>query len=186
MPDQVKSPDDLPLWGCHGNLIRNNTVLMNNTGRAAMQCRNGSWGTKMRNNIFIDDQPSSIGVFNTSIYRLDSGFNVPNTVSFTNMPESLKILANQLPEGKQTISGIRQEKAAREFIRYGDEPWVIIEGRGWRLNPNRPNFRPKPDSKLFSNWAMPVNFRSGIFQGAGRANRRWGRCLQRSEAIQIQ
>jgi hypothetical protein len=169
MPDQVKSPDDLPLWGCHGNLIRNNTVLMNNTGRAAMQCRDGSWGTKMRNNIFINDQPSSIEVFNTSIYRLDSGFNVTNTVSFTNMPESLKILAIQLPEGKQTISGITQEKAAKEFIRYGDEPWVIIEGRWWRLNPNRPNFRPKPDSKLFSNWGDAGEFPQRDLSGSRRS-----------------
>src|SRR6185503_1678868 len=44
-PQQVKGPDDLPLWGCSHNLIRNNTVLMNNPGRAAMQSRNGSWGT---------------------------------------------------------------------------------------------------------------------------------------------
>ena len=168
-PDQVKSPDDLPLWGCHGNLIRNNTVLMNNTGRAAMQCRNGSWGTKMRNNIFINDQPFSIEVFNTSIYRLDSGFNVINTASFTNMPESLKILAIQLPEGKQTVSGITQEKAAKEFIRYGDEPWVIIEGKWWRLNPNRPNFRPKPDSKLFSNWGDAGEFPQRDLSGSRRS-----------------
>lgn len=114
-------------------------------------------------------KPSSIEVFNTSIYRLDSGFNVPNTVSFTNMPESLKILAIQLPEGKQTISGITQEKAAKEFIRYGDEPWVIIEGRWWRLNPNRPNFRPKPDSKLFSNWGDTGEFPQRDLSGSRRS-----------------
>jgi hypothetical protein len=86
---------------------------MNNTGRAAMQCRNGSWGTKMRNNIFINDQPFSLEVFNTSVYRLDSSFNVINTADFANVPDSLKTLATQLPEGKQTVSGITQEKAAK-------------------------------------------------------------------------
>src|SRR5215469_15097767 len=55
-PDQVRAPLDLPLWGCHGNLIRNNTVLMSNDGRAAMQCRHGSWGAKLRNNVFINDK----------------------------------------------------------------------------------------------------------------------------------
>ena len=37
LPEQVRGPDDLPLWGCHDNIIRNNTVLMDNHGRSAMQ-----------------------------------------------------------------------------------------------------------------------------------------------------
>jgi hypothetical protein len=154
-PDQVKGPDDLPLWGCHGNLVRNNTVLMNNPDRAAMQARNGSWATKMRNNIFINDQPSSIEIFNTSIYRLDASFNVVNTISYAGMPETLKSLAINLPEGGHTISGITQERAAEEFVRYGNEPWVIMDGKWWRLNPHRPDFRPRADSKLFTNWGDP-------------------------------
>ncbi|MDQ2921314.1 MAG: right-handed parallel beta-helix repeat-containing protein [Acidobacteriota bacterium] len=149
-PDQVTGPEALPLWGCHSNLIRNNTVLMNNKGRAAMQCRNGSWGTVMRNNIFINDQPSSIEIFNTSIFRLDSRFNVINTLSYTGMPDALKRLALALPEGANTTSGVTRERAAGEFVRYGEEPWVIIEGNWWRLNPNRPDFRPKAASKLLA------------------------------------
>jgi hypothetical protein len=174
-PDQVKGPDDLPLWGCHGNIVRNNTVLMNNHDRAAMQARNGSWGTQMHNNIFINDQASSIEIYDTSIYRLDSSFNVANVVSYHSsagddhvkeMPASLKSLATQLPEGPNTVTGITQERASREFVRYGNEPWVIIEGKWWRLNPNRPNFRPRPDSKLFANWGdskeLPVHDLLGI------------------------
>ncbi|MDQ6654118.1 MAG: right-handed parallel beta-helix repeat-containing protein [Acidobacteriota bacterium] len=149
-PEQVKSADDLPLWGCHSNLIRNNTVLMNNKGRAAMQSRNGSWGTVMRNNVFINDQPSSIEIFNTSIFRLDARFNVINTLSYTGMPEALKVLAVALPEGADTSSGITREKIAGEFVRYGEEPWVIIEGNWWRLNPERPDFRPRAGSKLLA------------------------------------
>jgi hypothetical protein len=151
-PDQVKGPADLPLWGCHGNLVRNNTVLMNNHDRAAMQARNGSWGTKMRNNIFINDLPSSIEIFNTSIYRLDSTFNVVNTISYTGLPDKLKSLAITLPEGPNTVAGVTRERAAKEFVRYSNEPWVIIEGKWWRLNPDRPDFRPRSDSKLFANW----------------------------------
>ena len=55
---------------------------MNNHDRAAMQARNGSWGTQMHNNIFINDQASSIEIYDTSIYRLDSSFNVANVVSY--------------------------------------------------------------------------------------------------------
>lgn len=147
---QVKSPLDLPLWGCHGNLIRNNTVLMSNESRAAMQCRDGSWGTRMRNNIFINDKSSSIEVDNSSIYRLDSSDSVVNTVTYTDVQDGLKNLAVNLPEAPKTIDGVTQQRAASEFIRSSDEPWVIIEGKWWRLNPNRPDFRPKSDSKLFT------------------------------------
>jgi hypothetical protein len=160
-PAQVKGPEDLPLWGCHNNLIRNNTVLMSNAHRAALQARNGSWGTKLRNNIFINDQPSSIEIYDTSIYRLDSMLNVVNTVAYHStaggdevkpMPESLKALAIRLPDGPDTMTNITLEQAAKEFVRYGNEPWVIIEGKWWRLNPNRPDFRPRADSKIFANW----------------------------------
>jgi hypothetical protein len=158
---QVTGPDDLPLWGCHHNVVRNNTVLMSNVGRAAIQARNGSWGTKMRNNILINDQSSSIEIYDTSIYRLDAAFSVANTVAYHStaggdevkpMPASLKSLAFHLPEGPDTITGITLERAAKEFVRYGSEPWVIIEGKWWRLNPNRPDFHPQADSKLFANW----------------------------------
>lgn len=149
-PDQIKGPFDLPLWGCHGNLIRNNTVLMDNTGRAAMQCHDGSWGTKMRNNIFINDQPFSLEVDNSSIYRLDSGDSVINTLGYAHISDSLKTLALTLPEGPETIAEITQQQAATQFMRPGQEPWVIIQGKWWRLNPNRPDFRPKPGSKLFA------------------------------------
>ena len=149
-PEQVKGPSDLPLWGCHSNLIRNNTVLMNNRGRSAMQCRNGSWGTVMRNNIFINDQATSIEIFNTSIFQLDSRFSVINKLSYTDMPESLKRLAVTLPEGSETTSGVTRDGVAKEFVGYGEEPWVIIEGNWWRLNPNRPDFRPKATSTMLS------------------------------------
>jgi len=158
--EQVKGPADLPLWGCHGNLIRNNTVLMTNRGRSAMQARNGSWGTKMRNNIFINDPPTSIQIYNTSIYRLDAGSDVVNTVAYVNsaggddtkaMPDTLKSLAVHLADGPDTTTGITREKAAKEFVRYSNQPWVIIEGKWWRLNPNRPDFHPRPDSRLFAN-----------------------------------
>jgi hypothetical protein len=106
----------------------------------------------MRNNIFINDLPSSIEIFNTSIYRLDSTFNVVNTISYTGLPDKLKSLAITLPEGPNTVAGVTRERAAKEFVRYSNEPWVIIEGKWWRLNPDRPDFRPRSDSKLFANW----------------------------------
>jgi hypothetical protein len=150
--NQITGPADLPLWGCHGNRIRNNTVLMNNEARVAMQCRDGSWGTTMRNNIFINGTSSSIQVDDTSIYHLNSSQNVINKLEYVGVKDSLASLATTLPEGSATILGITQEKAASQFVRAGNEPWVIIEGNWWRLNPDRPDFRPENDSTLFAHW----------------------------------
>lgn len=106
--------------------------------------------------------PFSLEVFNTSVYRLDSSFNVINAAGFTNMADSLKSLATQLPEGKQTVSGTIQEKAAKEFIGYDNELWIIIEGKWWRLNPNRLDFRSKSGSKLFAHWGDSHELRNAI------------------------
>jgi hypothetical protein len=132
----------------------------------------------LRNNIFINDQPSSIEIFNTSIYRLDSAYNVVNTVSYHEnaggdnvapMPESMKALAIHLPDGPDTVTGITRERAAKEFIRYSNEPWVIIEGTWWRLNPNRPDFRPRSDSKLFANHGDAKNMPERDLSGSRRS-----------------
>jgi hypothetical protein len=147
---------------------------MNNPGRAAMQSRNGSWGTKMRNNIFINDQPSSIEIFNTSIYQVDSSFNVINTLSYTNMNSALKHLARVLPEGAQTTADITLEKAAQEFVRYSNEPWIIISGNWWQLNPNKPDFRPRADSKLFANWGDSQELPPRDLEGRKRLDRSIG------------
>jgi hypothetical protein len=66
------------------------------------------------------------------------------------MAEALKTLAIALPDGPTTRSGITREKIAGEFVRYGEQPWVIIEGNWWRLNPNRPDFHPRAGSKLLA------------------------------------
>jgi hypothetical protein len=103
----------------------------------------------MYNNIFINDEPSSIEIFNTSIYQLEAAFNVFRTVSYPGTVEPLRSLAVSLPEGPLNVSGITLEKAAAQFVRYGEEPWVTISGNWWQLGSNRPDFRPKAGSTLF-------------------------------------
>jgi hypothetical protein len=138
---------------------------MSNEGRAAMQCRHGSWGTKMRGNIFINDEASSIEIDNSSIYRVDTSENVINHLVYTDIHDDLKSLAVSLPEGPKTISEITQERAAQEFVRFSSEPWVIIDGKWWRLNPNRPDFHPKRDSRLLANrWDPKELEHNGVVQ----------------------
>jgi len=146
-PGDVKGPDVLPFWGCYRNVIRNNTVIMDNPGRVAMLLNNGSWGSVLRNNIFLNDQSNSMEVSNTSIWKLDSGYNVIRTAD---IPGALKTLAVALDEANHSAVGVTRDKAAAEFVKWGSEPWVVIEGNWWKLNPNRPDFRPKAGSKLLA------------------------------------
>jgi hypothetical protein len=177
----VKGPESLPFWGCYRNVIRNNTVLMANPGRFALLLSNGSWGNLVRNNVLINDVPSSVEVTSTSIYKLDSGYNVLNAIQYSGMSAhsrryvvqpgtssaspfegsgmdaSLKKLAVHLDEANHSVTGITREKSAREFVRYGEEPWVIIEGGRWRLNPGRPDFHVSASSGMLRGTADRKN-----------------------------
>ncbi len=147
--DDFKGPDSLSYWGCYRNTIRNNTVVMNVSGRVAMLLNNGSWGNTLRNNIFLNDLSFSMEVTNTSVYKLDSARNVLNRITYNDMDASLFGLATSLDTEKTSTLGVTLEAAGKEFVRFSDEPWVIIEGNWWRLNPDRPDFRPKADGALF-------------------------------------
>ncbi len=140
---EVRGAEDLPLWGCHSNRIRNNTVLMANPERAALQFRNGSWGGRARNNILINDGGASIQVFGTSVYGLDSGYNAAGRFDDTGMAADLKTLAKSLDPCAHSNLDLTLEGLRAEFVRYGETPWVLIEGSWWRLNPDRPDFRPR-------------------------------------------
>jgi hypothetical protein len=161
-PKDVTGPDVLPFWGCRSNRIRNNTVLMDNPQRAALVLINGSYANRVRNNVLINDQPSSMEISATGIYRLDSDRNVLNAINYvgvslhsewpyqtpTEMPDSLKSLATHLDDQVTSILGITRTRVAPEFVRYGEEPWVLIEGGWWRLNPDRPDFHPRSGARM--------------------------------------
>jgi predicted glycoside hydrolase/deacetylase ChbG (UPF0249 family) len=152
---EVEGPDDLPLWGCHTNRIRNNTVLLANPQRAALQFRNGSWGGRARNNILINDGGAALQIFNTSIYRLDSDANVLGRVDDTGMAADLRGLATHQDAAPRSLFDESRASLRGEFVRDGDAPWVVIEGNWWRLNPQRPDFRPRPGSRLSGRGDVP-------------------------------
>ena len=154
---------DLPLWGCRRNLIRNNTVLMNNPGRAAMQCVDGSWGTKLYNNVFINDAQFSIQVDNSSAYQHQESYNVANTVSILQPQRALT-------EAPTITLKVTESKLAVEFVRSGNEPWIIIEGKWWRLNPNRPDFRPAAASPTLSGHGYAEQMPQRDLSGARRTS----------------
>ncbi len=146
----AQTEQDLPLWGCKRNLIRNNTVLMNNRGRVAMQCVDGSWGTRMYNNVFINDEPFSIEIDGSSAYRQRESYNVVNTV---HLPPNQYSAGNEHGWGNNPniTLNVEQAKIAGEFVHASEEPWIIIDEKWWRLNPNRPDFRPAARSTLLNN-----------------------------------
>jgi hypothetical protein len=154
----------LPIWGCHGNVIRNNTVLMASAGRAALQAIHGSWGTRAYNNVLINDEPSSFEVDAGGMYRLDARANVINTISYDGGVDALASLAVTLP----AATGITRKRFAAEVRRYGEEPWVIVEGRWWRLNPERPDFHPLAGSARLSGQALGAEVPAVDLEGSPR------------------
>jgi hypothetical protein len=158
-----------PLWGCHGNVIRNNTVLMANPDRAALQAIHGSWGSVVYNNVLVNDEPSSFEVDRSSIQRLDAGPNVMGTVDYRDGADAATSLAVALPDRRRTVQGVTRARFAAEVRRYGEAPWVLIEGGWWRLAPDRPDFHPLPGSTLLAGRADAAQMPAFDLEGEPRA-----------------
>jgi hypothetical protein len=144
----VNGPESLPFWGCQRNVIRNNTVVMNVKGRPGIGLGNGSWGNVLRNNIVLNDLTESLDISNTSVYKTDSGWNVLNKVALNDMAETMLGLAVAMDEKNHSTANAALDKAAPDFVRMNTQPWIIVEGNWWRLNPDRPDFHPKKGSEL--------------------------------------
>jgi len=168
-PADVSGPASLPTFGCHGNVIRDNTVIMANKDRAALQAVHGSWGTSIQNNVLINDEPTSVEVSNSGIFKIAFGANVVNVVTFTRGAEALGPLAAALPDPARTVAGITRARFAAEVARYGQEPWIILDGHWWRLNPARPDFHPKKGSPLLAGKGDPRQQPARDLDGAPRA-----------------
>ena len=163
--EEASSTRRLPRWGCHDNLIRNNTVLLANHGRAAVLLVNGSYENRLRNNVLINDADASMDIDGGSMLGLDAGYSVTNTVRYRSapfdqpsvapFPEALRAVAVSLLEANHTTTGITRDKIASAFVAYGDEPWILVEGTWWRPNPRRPDFRPRAGSALLAGRADP-------------------------------
>jgi hypothetical protein len=163
--EQASSTALLPRWGCHDNLIRNNTVLLANPRRAAMLLVNGSYGNRLRNNVFINDADASMDIDGSSLLGLDAGYSATNTVRYRSapfdqpsvapFPDGVRAVAVSLLEVNHTITGVTQQRIAAELMDSNDEPWILIEGASWRLNSKRPDFRPRPGSVLLAGRADP-------------------------------
>ena len=166
--DQFQGPDDLPMFGCQNNVVRHNTVMMSRAGRPALQARNGSWGMRAYGNILINDAGPSIEIWNTSLYQLDSGYNVVNRIAYEGSAEGMRPLARTLPEDGHTTAGYTQERIAAELVRPGDAPWAVLDGDWWQLAPARPDFRPRPGSALLAGSARSEHAPPRDLRGAER------------------
>jgi hypothetical protein len=154
-PADVNGPEALPIFGCFSNVIRNNTVLMSVRGRPALLIGNGSWGSRVRNNILINDGGPAIEITSTGIWRFDGARNVLGSVSYEGAASGLKSLALSLPEESGSVVGAGRARLAPLFVKDSDEPWVVIEGGYWKLNPKRPNFRPKSGASVLAGRGDP-------------------------------
>lgn len=128
---------------------------------------NGSYGARLRNNLLLNDEPSSMDVDCTSLFGLDAAFSVANgvkyrsapfnTIGFDPFPEALYGVARSRFEEPRSTFGVTQEKIRPEFVAPSNEPWIVVDGAWWKPNPARPDFRPKPGSTLLANRADPTD-----------------------------
>jgi hypothetical protein len=139
---------DEAIWGCKDNVFRNNTVLMSNVTRAALQCRNGSTGCRALHNILINDGGPSMQIDRFSLPGFEAHGNVLRSWNDDrSQAEPSPVWAN-LPDPGDNQLGVTRASLASEVVRASDEPWVIFTGSWWALNPNRPDFRPRTGAKV--------------------------------------
>jgi hypothetical protein len=147
-PAEVTGPEALPIFGCFSNVIRNNTVVMSARGRPALLVGNGSWGTRARNNVFINDAAASIEITSTSIWRFDGARNVLGSINYDGATRALLSLALSLPDERGSTLGVSRTRLAAQLAKDGEEPWVLLENGWWKLNPKRPDFRPRAGASM--------------------------------------
>jgi hypothetical protein len=112
-------------------------------GRAALLVGNGSWGTRAYDNVLVNDAVPSVELRNTSIWRFEASHNVLGQVTYEGPAAAMKSLATSLPDGAGSVTGVTRASLAPSFVRPGDEPWVVLDGNWWKLNPSRPDFHPR-------------------------------------------
>jgi hypothetical protein len=165
----VTGADVLPIFGCFNNLVRNNTVLMSARGRPALGVGNGSWGTRAYNNVLVNDEFPSVELLNTSIWRFDGQRNVLDRVNYEGPAAGLKKLALSLPDGASSSTGIKRSSLATSFVRPGEEPWVVVDGKWWKPNPARPDFHPRGTAVLLTGRGDERNMPKADLDGKPRS-----------------
>ena len=166
---EVTGPDVLPLFGCTGNIVRNNTVLSAVRGRAALIVGNGSWGTRAvrqrarQRRGRVDRAPQHEHL------EFEASRNVLGRVSYEGPAAQMKGLAMSLPDGADSVTGVTKKSLAPDFAKPNDEPWVLLEGNWWRLNPARPDFHPRAGSARLAGRGDASHEPPADIDGRGRA-----------------
>ena len=168
LPADVTGAESLPLFGCFSNLIRNNTILAGVRGRPALMVGSGSWGTRLRNNIFMNDAAPSIELHPTGIWRFDGKRNVVNTIAYDGRAAALRSLAISLPDEPGSTVSVSRARVAGEVVLASEEPWVILEKGWWKLNPKRPDFHPQKTSTLLAGRGDPKETPPNDLDGKAR------------------
>lgn len=169
-PADVQGPSSLPRFGCHDNVIRNNTVLMANERRAAFQAVRGSYGSVVVNNVLINDAPVSVEIDSTGIYHTDFGPNLLRDVALIRGADALTPLALALPGPRHGTLGVTRAGFAAEVRRYGEEPWILLHEHWWAPNPGRPDFHPRVGSALLAGKGDARSLPARDLEGASRAS----------------
>jgi hypothetical protein len=140
-------PAKLPLFGCRNDRIRNNTVVLDGR-RASIQCRNGSIGCTLANNLAINAGTGpGLEVFGTSMPGLDAWNNVIGKVEYSESTPALYAVVKMAPE-KGGRTDVDAKTALAELENPSKVPWLRLDGPWPQIVPDPPSYRPKPGSAL--------------------------------------
>lgn len=134
--------DTKPIFGSRGNLVRFNTFFDEDSPRAAIQCRNGSFGNRFAGNIAIHGRGPGLWFTPDSVPGLESRGDVMGALEMDPPPREMLSLAALMPERGSRV-GVSRDEVVKGFSAPSREPWVILLGDWWALNPDRPDFHPK-------------------------------------------
>lgn len=150
--EEARSPARIPLFGCRNDRIRNNTVIMQGR-RAALQCRNGSTGCALWNNLAVNGIGPALEVFGTSMPGLDVRGNVLGRVEYEASTPELLAVVKSAPGAAGGAAGrkdVELQAALGELTAPSWNPWLRLDGAWPAKVPDPPDFHPKAGGLLAS------------------------------------
>ena len=139
---------------------------------AAPRCPSatGAGGRAPTTTCSINDELPSIELYNTSIWRFDGSHNVLDQVNYEGPAAGAQEPGHLAPRRPATrSSGSTGRRSAVNFVRPGEEPWVILEGNWWKLNPKRPDFHPRSASRAARRPGRPARHAPHDLEGKPRS-----------------
>ncbi|MGF1506937.1 MAG: right-handed parallel beta-helix repeat-containing protein [Anaerolineae bacterium] len=134
-------------FGCLNVTIVNNTAVDEQATRTGVGLDNDARSMTVRNNIIVRPRSDAYEISDRSGQDLFSGHNAYYALSVVNSSGWIEI---DTDPGSGSITGFSIPQILSEFVDPNFNPWIVVDGSWWVLNPNRPDFTPAAGSMLLT------------------------------------